>query len=360
MPKPSRFLIRCIVILFWVALIFSILYSPKWKIIPVHGKQINVFAWGDILDPEIIKQFEKQSGITVVVNYYSSNEELLVKLKATQGEGYDLIIPSDYAVQLLSKENLLKEIDKSKLDFWQHLNPSLLGHFFDPQNRFSIPFEWEIYGLGINKNYFATRTLDPSWKLIFAPPYPYKIAMINDPIEAILFASFFLYGDVKKLSSPQVEEVTSLLIRQKQWVEAYANFRGDYFLATNNCPVVIASSSYLWRTKRQFPFAGVVIPKEGTYITIENISIPKASRKEDFVYSFINFLFTPESVAAHYELYGFFPSTTHALEMLQLDEQANQLVRSSKEDFKNFHFTHVLLPQEQLRDIWVDIKTSSE
>ncbi len=73
---------------------------------------INVFAWGDILDPAVIADFEKETGIKVNLNYYSSNEELIVKLKATRGEGYDLIIPSDYAVKILIKEDLLKPIDQ--------------------------------------------------------------------------------------------------------------------------------------------------------------------------------------------------------------------------------------------------------
>jgi spermidine/putrescine transport system substrate-binding protein len=357
----SKLLVRLIIVFFWVAIIFTGLYWPKWKPFHYEQREINIFSWGDILDPSVIADFEKKTGIKVHLNYYSSNEELLVKMKATKGEGYDLIIPSDYAVQLLAKENLLQNLDKSRFDFWKDINPVLTRLPFDPENTYSIPFEWEIFGLGIDRNYFEDRPLDQSWKLIYDPSIiNYKITMINDPVEAVLFSSFYLYGIVDTLEKDQVQGIINLLINQKKWVEAYADFRGDYFLATKNCPVVVSSSSYIWRAMRNFTFIGFVVPKEGTFITIENLCIPSASHKEALAYEFINYLFQAESVAAHYKTFGFFPSTMHALHLMDLDPFAESLIRTSPEDFQKFHLTKVLLPQQQIRDIWVNVKTSTD
>lgn len=350
--------IRIGVVFFWIALIFGILYFPETNIF--EKKSINIFAWGDILDPSVIAEFERETGIKVHLNFFASNEELIVKLKATHGKGYDLIIPSDYSVEILAKDELLKPIDKSKLDFYEHLNPALLGHAFDPENTFSIPFEWEIFVLGIDKNYFQTHNLNPSWKMIFdSSLINYRIAMINDPVQTIDIASFYLYGPVEKLSSEQLQGTTDLLIQQKQWVAAYADFRGDYFLATKNCPVILSSSSYIWRTMRKFPFVGFVIPEEGSFITIENFCIPKASHKDDLSYKLINFLYRPKSMATHYETYGIFPATLNGLSHLELDEETKELINSSSETFKRFHFTRMITSQENIRDAWVQVKTST-
>ncbi|MBS3905077.1 MAG: extracellular solute-binding protein [Simkania sp.] len=354
----KKILFRSAVISFWLLLLITILYWPKITWQTTDKNSINVFAWGDILDPDVVKDFEKTTGIKVHLNYYSSNEELIVKLKATHGEGYDLIIPSDYAVQILIRENLLKPLDKTQLHFWNTLNPLLLGHFYDPDNRYSIPFEWEIYGLGIDKDYFQNRPLTPSWRLIFDPNLiDYRIGMVNDPIEAVLFASFYLYGDQNNLSLPQQYAIGQLLIQQHQWVAVYASFRADYLLATKNCPVVIASSSYIWRTMRNYPYVHFLIPEEGTFITIENLGIPLASTKEDLVYQFLNYLYSKESSAAHFATYGFFPSTTHAYDLMHLDPLADQLIHSSKEQFSKYHFIQELLPEEEIRNIWVEVKS---
>ena len=355
----KKTLIRSGVIFFWITLIFCALYWPKWTVMKRYeANTLNIFTWGDILEPSVIADFERETGIKVNLSYYSSNEELLVKLKATRGEGYDLIIPSDYAVDTLIKEDLLKKLDKKQFSYWNAINPSLLGHFFDPNNTYSIPFAWELFGFGIDKDYFREHPTTPSWGMLFDPAtVHYKITMNNDPIEAIEFASFYLYGAMDSLTPEQTLAVKQCLIRQKPWVAAYANFRGDYFLATKNVAVVVASSSYIWRTKRLFDFVGFVLPKEGTFITIESICIPKPSQKEKLVFRFINYFYSPKSVATHFKSYGFFPSTLHALDSPDIDPQAAQIISSSPQEFKKYHFIRNILPQEETRDIWVEVKT---
>lgn len=357
MPK---FLKRTLVILFWVGLIFLSLYWPKLKFIAYETNSITVFAWGDIIDPQVVADFEKETGIKVRMNYYSSNEELLVKLKATKGLGYDLIIPSDYAVELLTQENLLKEIDKTKLRFWNTLNPILLNHSFDPNNRYSIPFSWEIYLFGLDKGYFQGKHFKPSWKAIFNPAaMDYKISMINDPIDAVQFCSFYLFGYQRSLTAAQTEQIKQTLIQQKQKVEAYASFRGDYFLATKNCPLVLASSSYILRSMKKFPFITFAVPKEGTFITIESLALPTTTTKDPLIYQFINFLFRPDSIKQHHETFGFFPSSLEAIHLIDWNPETKELLLTSTDRFKEFHFTRPLLPQRQLNDLWVEVKTEA-
>ena len=355
-----KLLIRSLVIISWTGFIFTCLYLPKMPLSKAEANTINIFAWGDLLDPSVIDNFEKETGIRVRLNYYASNEELLVKMKATKGEGYDLIIPSDYAVNVLIESKLLRKIDKNKLGFWKDINPNLLGHSYDPKNEYTIPFDWEIFGFGIDKEYFSSHPLAKSWKLIFdSSIINYKISMTNDPIEAMLFASFYLYGDVKKLSSQEALEVKDLLKKQKSWVEAYANFRGDYFLATRNCPVVVASSSYIWKTKRQFPFVSFIVPEEGTFITIENLAIPISSQRQEITYKLINYLFKHESVKTHFEKFGFFPSTIQSIENIDIDPQARELINTSEENFKKFYFTEEVVSQQVIHDTWVEVKSGS-
>ncbi|MBS0603990.1 MAG: spermidine/putrescine ABC transporter substrate-binding protein [Verrucomicrobia bacterium] len=353
----KKFFIRTTVIVIWIALIFCGLYWPKWKILKYDDNTINVFVWGDILEASVVADFEKETGIKLNLSYYSSNEELIVKLKATKGEGYDLIIPSDYAVNILIKEDLIKALDKSLFVHWDKVNKNLLGHYYDPDNTYSIPFEWELFGFGVDKDYFKLHPTPPSWGMIFDPNVvKYKIAMNNDPIEAVEFASFYLYGMVDNLTPVQTQEIKEVLFQQKPWVAAYVNFRGDYFLATKNVAVVVASTSYIWRSKRQFDFVGFVVPKEGSFITIESFCIPKPSQKEELVFKFINYLSSPKSVATHFDTFALFPSTLYAPEILHMDEEAAKIMLSTEEDFKNYHFIRNVLPEDETRDIWVEVK----
>lgn len=356
----KNILFRFLVILFWGGLLLSALYWPKFQKTEVEENSITIFTWGDIFDSDVVAAFEKESGVKVHLNYYSSNEELLVKLKATKAEGYDLIVPSDYAVRLLIREGLLQPLDKTKIGFWQDLNPLLLGHFFDPNNQYSLPFCWEIFGFGIDTDFFAGRQFPESWKLIFDKnTVDYRIGMVNDPVEAVEFASYYLFGpSVEKTNTFQQQAILNLLREQYKWVEVYASFRADYLLATKNCPVVIASSSYIWRTMRIVPFVRFITPQEGTYITIENLCIPAASKKQKLIYQFMNYVYRTKSSGAHFATFGYFPATTHTEEWPNVDPLTQKLIHATPDEFRKYHFLHdELMPESVLRNLWVEVKT---
>lgn len=356
--KLSKYCLRIVIVLFWIGFIFGFLYFPNLKMLPYEENSMVIFCWGDILDPDVVAEFEKETGVKVHLNYYSSNEELLVKLRATDGAGYDLIMPSDYGVATLIKENLVKPLDRKQMNFFPSLNPFLLGHFYDPENRYSVPFSWEVYGLGVDEDYFKGKPFVPSWRLIFDKSFiDYKISMINEPLEAILMGGFYLFKKSVDFTSEEFKAIRSLLIDQRSWIEAYANFRGDYFLATKNCPVAVASSSYMWKSKKLFPFIKFIIPEEGTYITIENFCIPIKSNKENFAYAFMNYIFKPKSVATHFENFGFFPSTLNATHLMELDPDAKAILFTPRGDFQKFQFFTNFIPDEEVHKLWIDIKT---
>ncbi|MCB1081683.1 MAG: extracellular solute-binding protein, partial [Chlamydiia bacterium] len=167
-----RIFFRTLIAALWIGIFFAFLSTTHiFRPIKDDKQVLNIFSWPEILNPEIIKKFERETGITVVRHYYTSNEELLVKLKASQGKGYDLIIPSDYAVKKLIEENLLKPIDHSQLDFVATLNPKLMCQDFDPQNTYSLPFIWEVLGFGIDRDAYQDLPFDPSWQEIFCPTH---------------------------------------------------------------------------------------------------------------------------------------------------------------------------------------------
>ena len=186
----------------------------------------------------------------------------------------------------------------------------------------------------------------------------YHVAMSNDPVQTIDFAAFYLFGPITQLTSEQLQQTVDLLIEQKKWVTAYADFRADYFLATKNCPVALSLSSYMLRAMRKFPFLSFVIPKEGTFVSVENISIPATSRKEMLTYRLINYLYRMESAKEHFTTYGIFPASARNLPDLETDPIKKRILADCQESFTKSHIGVVLASQEKIRDAWVEIKSS--
>lgn len=349
----------CIVI-FWISTIFAYLYTGRVLKYFRSAQSINVFMWSGVIDPKLFKKFEKETGIHVNVSYYEGNEELLVKLLATKAQGYDMIVPSDYVVQFLIQHNLLHRIDRSKLDFWNKLNPKLLGYYFDPNNNYSIPSDWYVEGLAINTDHFEKDTLpEASWTSIFDPEKtPDHIGLFNDSREVCGLAVKYLYGKNRSINAQEVQEVKQLLQEQKKKVEAYTDFRGDFLLESGNCSLVTVPSNFIWQTMRDNSNIIFVIPKEGTFLNLENYVIPAPSKKADLVYKLWNFLFRLEHQEHNFNNGAFLSPRKDANFMFEVEtlKPSTQLIHpdstETAELFEN------KLTDEQINEIWLGVKGS--
>ena len=348
-------LYRTLIVLVWVFLFFRFLLAPEINLGKRHSKDtLTIFTWGGLFRNESIKEFETATGINVNINYYSSNEELLVKLKATKGAGYDLIIPSDYAVSHLIHENLIKPIDKEKIQSFASIYPYLLGHNFDKENRYSIPFTFEVVGIGYDSDYFNDPSYCPSWDEFYREG-PFPIASTQDPFELVCFAALYLYGSLETLEEYEREEIKELLSIQRKRLIAYTS-RTDYLVATKNCLFAISNSTYMLRSSLEFPFLKFKIPKEGGFISIENFALPKDSEKEDLAYAFINFFMQPQILAEQCNEFYFFPAEKNTLEYLETTQEYKNMAESVGQGREKLLFTRFLMSEENTRKLWVEIK----
>src|SRR5665647_1741768 len=137
MNTINRWIVRCAFAIFWVGIIYGFLHLPALYEYFVPQKRIKILAFADIMNADFLADFESQTGITVQVNYFENNQELFVKLRESKEAGYDLIMPSEYVVELLRSEGLLKKIDTTQLTFWPDIYPALLNHNFDPHNQYT-------------------------------------------------------------------------------------------------------------------------------------------------------------------------------------------------------------------------------
>lgn len=354
-----------LILLFWLLVIIGMLFASRLSFLTTSQKTINILSWGSIFDTSTLSEFHRRTGIKVNISYYSSNEELLVALKSTKGYGYDLVVPSDYAVEVLKKRCLLKKIDKSRLNFLHSLNPLLMGHFFDVSNDYSLPYMVEFFGLGFSKSYFQGALPNPSWKWIFTNPQTFKIAMVNDAIAAVDLAAYYLYRPAEgrplaRITSDQIQNIKQLLVEQKAWVEAYTDFRPDYFLLTRSVPLIVSQLSSVIRAQEQSSDIGFAIPQEGTFISIENLALPCGSQN-DAVYEFINFVYTPKIMLSHFEKLASLPATVNVLPELRFEDGLRDAIVPlllNRADFeKRILFFAQIMPENTLHDLWVEVKS---
>ena len=194
----------------YLGVIIFFLYLPKLRdLIFVPSKVIHVYGFTDMISSDCIKEFEKKTGIAVKLKYFDTNDELLANFKINKGKGYDLITASDFAIDILCKEELLSKINTSRLLNFKHLDNRFLNRYFDYQNQYSVPYFWSTFGILFNRNVFEKTlidlNMDMSWDFVFKdrtsllPNIDYKICVLDTPRDSIFLTARHLFRKTDNL-----------------------------------------------------------------------------------------------------------------------------------------------------------------
>ena len=348
---------RALLLIFNALVIIFLISIPYWGIFspPRPKKELNLFVWGAFLSPHTIAEFEKEYDAKVNLHFCTTNEEMLTKLRNSKKGEFDLVFGGDYAVKMLLQENALQPIDKTQLNFFHRLSPITLNHPHDPQNQYSIPYSWEVYGIAENHT-LITPTKEATLDRIFQPQIPMqKVAMIPDPVEAFTTAAYYLHKKTTNLTEKQIQETIDLLRKQRTWVEAYVDYRAKYLITTENCPIGLVKSSFLVDMAND-DMITYRLPKEGIFLSVEHLFIPKKAKHETTAYEFLNHIFKKQSYHETYKFCAMFPACLDAIEGSILDiEQTHQIIKEvhSRNDLVIYDY---IMPPADLREAWISIK----
>ncbi len=121
-----------------------------------QGKTLNVHNWGEYIADgsddslDVVKEFEQLTGIQVNYTTFSTNEEVYARLR-NGGANYDLLIPSDYMIARMIRENMLEKLDFNNIPNFRNINRNFLNPVFDPTGEYSVPYTWGTVGIIYNK-----------------------------------------------------------------------------------------------------------------------------------------------------------------------------------------------------------------
>ena len=259
-------------------------------------KVLNLYNWSEYVAKSTIPNFEKQTGIEVTQDFYSSNEELLAKLQAG-GTGYDVIVPSDYMISIMIKSDILEPLDMSKIPNFKNVGDNYRGLPYDPDNEYSVPYQWGTTGILYNQKKLGK--LDSSWEPMWDPDYKGKIGMLNDPRETPGAALYKLGYSVNTTNKEQLDEAEAELKKQKPLLRGY-------FDSTQNRPSVINGDLLLGHVFSGDAFIALssdeeldyLIPKPSATRWTDNMAIPKGAEHPDNAHKFINYILSAKAGAA--------------------------------------------------------------
>jgi spermidine/putrescine transport system substrate-binding protein len=293
----------------------------KTKLAP----ELHFLNWTDYIDPQIVADFEATYGVKVIVDNFDANEDMIAKIRAG-GSGYDLVTPSDYAVQTMATEGLLAPLDKALLSNSSHIDPTLMDKYFDKGNVYSIPYMYGITGIAYNKKTFPTPP--DSWATLFdtagIDAYKGQFSMLDDEREVPGAALKYLGYSLNETSPEAIAKVQELLIAQKPYLASYNSSDVNRKLASEEYLFAHAWSGMAMQARNGLgdEFSGnenigFFIPKEGGMIWMDNMVVLKESPNAYTAQVFMNYLLDPTVAAANTTYIGYLTPNKDAIPLLE-------------------------------------------
>ncbi|BAI81041.1 spermidine/putrescine ABC transporter, substrate-binding protein [Deferribacter desulfuricans SSM1] len=306
------------------------------------GGTLRLLTWKGYAPKELVDKFEKETGIKVEVTY-SNNEEMIAKLRATRGAGFDLAQPSQDRISSVQKKyKIYRPMDYSKIKTDQII-PSMLSavkkNTLVNGKSYAVPFCWGTSGLIINKKYAPdakdyTALLDPKYKgrISYRLKRPTLIALAF----ALGHNPFELYSKPKEYKA-LMEKIGQKLIEAKDLVKNYWS-NGDALLQLLRSEEVYVAMGWDgggWKLHKENPNIDFVAPKSGALGWIDTFAIPAKSKNLDAAYKWINFMLRPENAAYFTNKEGYFTASKDAEKYLKPEVKDNLKRSFTKVDIDN-------------------------
>jgi len=259
--------------------------------------RVYVYNWVDYIPEEVVKEFEKRYGVRVIYDMFASNEEMYAKLKAGGG-GYDVVFPSGDFVSIMIKEGMFKEIDKSRVPNFKHLDTAILAKaLFDPGSVYSVPFAIGAAGVTVNTERVSDFPRD--WRIFEMPEIRGRLTLLDDMREVLGVALSTLGYSINSTTDSELEEAKALIL---EWKRGAVKFDSETFgrgFAAGEFWVVhgYAENVQLALEDNARDKAYFFIPETGGPMYLDNMGILKDARNVDLAYKFINFIHEPQIYA---------------------------------------------------------------
>ena len=293
------------------------------------------------MDPEVIEQFTKETGIEVIYDEFETNETMYPKVEAG-AVAYDLVCPSDYMIKRMLDNDLLAKINFDNVPNIKNIGKTYLeqSQEFDPTNEYSVPYTWGTVGILYNKK----KVKEPvdSWSILWDSKYKDQILMQDSVRDAFAVALKSLGYSLNSTDEKELEEAKDLLIEQKPLVQAYVIDQVRDKMIGNEAAIGVIYSGEAIYTQRENPDLEYVIPKEGSNIWFDSWVIPKNAPNKENAEKFLNFLCRPDIALKNFEYITYSTPNEAARKLIEDDDIRNSKIAfpdiSSLKNCETFQF----------------------
>lgn len=320
-------------------------------------RTLKVYNAGEYIDPDLITAFEEEYNCTIVYETFDSNESMYTKLMS--GENYDILVPSDYMIERLIKEDRLAAIDWDLLPNKENLNPSVQGQAFDPENQYTVPYFYGTVGILYDTTVVDEADLADGWNLLRNTKYKDNLYMYDSERDSFMIALKALGYSMNTTDTEQIQEAYQWLIEQRDTMNPI--YAGDdlidNMISGNKALAVVYSgdAAYIMSENENLDFFA---PEEGTNSWYDCMVMTNTCTDTELAHAFMNFMLDNDNAAANSSWVGYTSPVTEAYNTMVAEDYAG--ISSYTPDMENennevFRYQETTIKQ-LFADLWTKVK----
>nr|WP_300651285.1 spermidine/putrescine ABC transporter substrate-binding protein [uncultured Anaerobutyricum sp.] len=284
--------------------------------------ELNIFIWTEYVPDSVIEKFEKETGIKVNVSTYSSNEDMLAKVKSESEGTYDIVQPSDYMVEQMASQGMLEELKTDELKNLSNIGESYLNPSYDPGNKYSVPYQGGVAGIAVNTS--KVKKDITSYDDLFDSSLKNSIVALDDYRAVIGMTARSMGYSMNETDPAVLSKIQDKLLTLKNNVKLYDSDSPKSALISGDCTVGYVWSAEIALAMEENPDIKVVYPTEGAYLFMDNWAIPKGAKNYDNAVKFIDFMLDAENAQMVLEEFPYLSPNTKAVEAMGEDYSKNE------------------------------------
>lgn len=325
---------------------------------------LKIYLPGEYISDDIVPAFEKEYNCKVEVELFESNEMMYTKLSA--GDSYDLLIPSDYMIERLIKENMIQKLDRSKLtnvgDITAALNASPYNDF-NPDNAYAVPYFWGTVGIVYDTTIVAEEDLNNlGFDIMKNTKYAGQIYMYDSERDSFMIALKALGYSMNTENEDEINEAYEWLVELNQTMEPiYVIDEVIDNMAQGRKALAIVYSgdaAYILDENENMSY---FTPDCGTNVWVDAMVIPTNAENPDLAHKFIDFVTGYDIAMNNTEAVGYASVNDKVLNEVSAegglyDGNVAYLPRTGFANDEVFHDNEVI--RKKLSELWIKVKAS--
>jgi len=261
----------------------------------VFADELNIYNWGEYINPAVLQKFEEETKIKVNLSTYSSNEEMLAKIQGG-ATGYDIVFPSVHMQDIMAKLNLLEKTDISSYEGFKNIDPRFLRAKSDPKGEYCLPYAFGTVGILYNRRVLGKDIT--GWKDLVATVKAkhLKFTLLDDMRE-VLGVGLMLNGrSVNSTNPEELQQAADTIIDMKPYVAAFT-YDSRPMVESGDIAAAhffVGSMINVFGNPKDL---GYVIPEEGATMYQEDMCVLKTAPNKANAIKFQQFYTRPDIAA---------------------------------------------------------------